>query len=446
MSAPKKNFHVAIVGGGIAGVTLAIALHHRNISVTIYEQAHAFSEVGAGVSFSPNAVQAMKFCHDGIYSAFEKVCTRNLWPSKQKVWFDYLDGYNYSKGADETGADQRRQDIEFTISNSLGQNGVHRAHFLDELIKLVPQEICRFKRRLEDIHERLRDGKLILKFADGSEEEADVVIGCDGIKSQVRQIIVGADHPSAKPSYTHKYAYRGLVPMEKAVEAIGEELASNSCMHMGPGGHMLTFPVNGGKTLNIVAFHTNPADWAEYPQLTRKGTREEALKDFEGFGPNVINLLKLTESDLSVWAIFDLNDHPVPTFHKGRVVISGDAAHATSPHHGAGAGFCIEDTAVLATLLQDERVRTHADLAAVFAAFDASRRERSQWLVRSSRFIGDCYEWRAEGVGRDFQKIEEEINRRNGVIANVDVAKMVEEARQELGRQLAVAGGSKASL
>ncbi|PWY82488.1 salicylate hydroxylase [Aspergillus eucalypticola CBS 122712] len=438
MSPTKKDFHVAIIGGGIAGITLAIALHHRNIPVTIYEQAHEFGEVGAGVSFSPNAVQAMKYCHDGIYNAFEKVCTRNLWPTKQKVWFDYLDGYNSKNTSQEENGHQK---IEFTISNSLGQNGVHRAHFLDEMIKLVPKEISRFNKHLDDIHERISDGKLILKFADGSEDEADLVIGCDGIKSQVRQIIVGADHPSAKPSYTHKYAYRGLVPMDKAVEAIGEELASNSCMHMGPGGHMLTFPVNAGKTLNIVAFHTTTDEWAEYPRLTRQGTRDEVLRDFAGYGPNVTNLLKLTDPQLSVWAIFDLGDHPVPTFYKGRVGISGDAAHATSPHHGAGAGFCIEDTAVLATLLEDERVQTHKDLQAVLAAFDENRRERSQWLVQSSRFIGDCYEWRADGVGSDFKKIEEAINYRNGIIANVDVGKMCEEARGALGRRI-----EKASL
>lgn len=71
-----------------------------------------------------------------------------------------------------------------------------------------------------------------MRFSDGSVEEADVVIGCDGIKSKVRGLIVGESHPSAAPSFTHKYAYRGLVPMEKAIEAIGEELASNSCMHV----------------------------------------------------------------------------------------------------------------------------------------------------------------------------------------------------------------------
>src|SRR3954452_23369374 len=88
----SKNFEVAIVGGGIAGITLAIALYHRDIPVTRYEHASQFGEIGAGISFSPNAVQAMKVCHQGVYDAFERVCTRNLWPSKQKVWFDYLNG------------------------------------------------------------------------------------------------------------------------------------------------------------------------------------------------------------------------------------------------------------------------------------------------------------------------------------------------------------------
>ncbi|KAL2830447.1 hypothetical protein BDW59DRAFT_17732 [Aspergillus cavernicola] len=438
-STKPKDFHVAIVGGGIAGLSLAIALHHRGISVTIYEQAHAFSEVGAGVSFGPNAVEAMKLCHGGIYDAFTKVCTRNLWPSKEKIWFDYLDGYTDNEADYNTssnGKEAKRQNIAFTITNSLGQTGVHRAHFLDEMVKLLPEGIAQFHKRLEDIEERSSDGKLVLKFADGAKDEADIVIGCDGIKSRVRQILVGEDHPSANPSFTHKYAYRGLVPMDKAIEAIGEELASNSCMHMGPNNHMLTFPVNAGKTLNIVAFHTTPEQWKEYPRLTRDGTREEALRDFAGYGPNVTKLLKLCEPQLSIWAIFDLAKHPVPTFFKSRLAISGDAAHATSPHHGSGAGFCLEDTAVLATLLSDPRVQSHADLEAVLAVFDSSRRERTQWLVNSSRFIGDCYEWRAEGIERDFKKIEEAINYRNGVITNVDVGGMCGDAREALGRRL----------
>ena len=76
------------------------------------------------------------------------------------------------------------------------------------------------------------------------------------------------------------------------------------------------------------------------------------------------------------------------------------------------------------------------DLEAVLATFDATRRERTQWLVQSSRFIGDAYEWRAPGVGDDLGRIEEEINRRNGIISNVDVEKMCAEAREELWRRL----------
>lgn len=72
---------------------------------------------------------------------------------------------------------------------------------------------------------------------------------------------------------------------------------------MGPNNHILTFPVNKGKTLNIVAFHTTPDFWAEYPRLTRQGSRDEMLRDFAGYAPNVMNLLKLTEPDLNVVSI-----------------------------------------------------------------------------------------------------------------------------------------------
>ena len=90
----------------------------------------------------------------------------------------------------------------------------------------------------------------------------------------------------------------------------------------------------------------------------------------------------------------------------------------------------------MAELLADEQVRTQHDLEVVFATFDAQRRTRGQWLVQSSRRIGDCYEWRAEGVGKDFAKIEAEINERNGIIANVDLRKMCEEAREDLRTRL----------
>ncbi|KAH6656041.1 hypothetical protein BKA67DRAFT_516187 [Truncatella angustata] len=420
----NKDFQIAIIGGGIAGLTLAIALHHRQIPIMLYESAAHFGEIGAGVSFGPNAVHAMKALHPGVYEAFQAVCTRNGWESKQKTWFDYVDG---TEGNDK--------DVAFTIETELGQNGVHRAHYLDQLVQHLPKEKAQFGKRLLEVRER-EDGKLVMHFKDGSTATADAVIGCDGIKSRVRQTVVGADHPSVHPSYTHKYAYRGLVPMDVAVDAIGEERAKNSYMFMGPDGHVLTFPVNGGKQLNIVAFRTTTDDWPDYEHLTRPAKREDALRDFEGFGHNVISLLKLTNEDLDVWAIFDTGANPIPTFYKGRVCVTGDAAHATSPHHGSGAGFCIEDSLVMAELLADEQVQKSSDLEAVFATFDEARRDRSHWLVQSSRFVGDCYEWRAEGVGKDFKKIEEEINSRLSTIGKVDVQKFATDARENLHARL----------
>lgn len=220
----KQNLKYAIIGGGIAGLTLAIALHHRGVSVKIYEQAAQFGEIGAGVSFTPNAVQAMRMCHPGVEEAFEKVCTRNMWPSKQKVWFDYYDGQTKDVEA-------KAQKPAFSISNNVGQNGVHRAHFLDELVKLVPPELASFGKRLEKF-EQAEDGEYTLFFCDGSTAQADAILACDGIKSQVRQRLFGADHPCAFPSYTHKYAYRVLVPMEDAENAIGKEKAQNAGMHV----------------------------------------------------------------------------------------------------------------------------------------------------------------------------------------------------------------------
>lgn len=220
MATSKPSY--AIIGGGIAGLSLGVALHKRNIKVTIYESAAHFGEIGAGVAFTRNAVEAMKICDKGVYEAYEKVVTHNQWESKKNVWFDFLDGMKNESG---------HQEAEFTIESSVGMNGVHRAAFLGEMVKLVEGEgIAHFGKRLVDIEEGEKDGKLTMKFEDGTEAVADAVIGCDGIKSRVRHILVGEESPMASHVYTHKYAYRGLIDMDKAVETIGEERAKNAVM------------------------------------------------------------------------------------------------------------------------------------------------------------------------------------------------------------------------
>jgi len=103
---------------------------------------------------------------------------------------------------------------------------------------------------------------------------------------------------------------------------------------------------------------------------------------------------------------------------------------------GAGAGMCIEDAAVLAGLLADPHIKTSQDLEAVFAVFDQMRRSRGESLVQSSRVVGDVYEWRYKGTGRNFEKCKAEIQRRNDVIANVDIEEMIREGREQVGSRL----------
>ena len=99
------------------------------------------------------------------------------------------------------------------------------------MVELLPAGIAQFGKRLQSIDET-KNGLMEMTFTDGSTATADAILGCDGIKSRVRQIMFGENHPCAHPTYTHKYAYRALVPMEDAVAAMGEEKAMNSCMHV----------------------------------------------------------------------------------------------------------------------------------------------------------------------------------------------------------------------
>lgn len=128
------------------------------------------------------------------------------------------------------------------------RGGIHRAHFLDELVKLIPSDIARFGKRLTDIT-RANDGSndAVLHFADGSEAQHSAVLGCDGIKSRTREIVLGKEE--ARPVFSGKYAYRGLIPMTRSVEILGEA-ARTPQMYCGHKGHLLTFPIAKGAIMN----------------------------------------------------------------------------------------------------------------------------------------------------------------------------------------------------
>jgi salicylate hydroxylase len=116
------------------------------------------------------------------------------------------------------------------------------------MVKLVPESVSQFGKRLVDISSAEdSSGDIVLHFADGTTAQHSAVIGCDGIKSRTREIVLGKKDPAAHAVFTGKYAYRGLIPMDEAAELLGDELARNSQLYLGYHGHVLTFPIEKGR-------------------------------------------------------------------------------------------------------------------------------------------------------------------------------------------------------
>ncbi|KAM3065984.1 hypothetical protein ACMFMG_009795 [Clarireedia jacksonii] len=368
----------------------------------------------------------MALIDPAIKKGFEICATGNAYPDKKDVWFDFRmgmaeEGWNEHEGKKPPA--KEGEHIAKVIAAPVGQASVHRAHFLDELVKLIPDENAQFGKRLQDVEEK--GDRLQLTFCDGTSAEADAVIGCDGVKSRTRHIVLGGNHPATLPKFTGKYAYRGLIPMKKAVQVVGDELARNSQMYLGHHGHVLTFPIEKGETMNVVAFQTKKDGKWDNEKWVLPMKESDMFEDFKSWGKDVKHILSLMQQP-DVWALFD--HPPAPTYYKQRIVLLGDAAHASTPHQGAGAGQAIEDSFVLSNLLGD--ISDAQDLEKVFHAYDAVRRPRSQKVVTTSRDAAAIYEFENEELGMDLQKIRERLERRFRWIWGEDLPAQLERARE----------------
>lgn len=284
----SKPISIAIIGAGMAGVTLAIALSelNPNIRLTIFESRLRFSEISAGVGFGPNAIRAMNLISPKIAEAYSKVKMANLWPEKAHVWYDIRWGDGPKAGELITEVASEKGFTHCTAS---------RAQFLEKLVELIPKGVeVQFGKRIIDVREddECEFGKMRVRFEDGTDAHVDAVVGCDGIRSACRRILLGENDRSSNAVYSGKYAYRKVVEMKKAVRAVGPEV-QNRQMYLGHGGHILTFPIRNGKALNIVAFkdaHGMP--WT-HRQWVIPSSREAILKDFKGWGEKPLQLLEV---------------------------------------------------------------------------------------------------------------------------------------------------------
>lgn len=422
MQTSTSALNVSIIGGGIAGVALALDLcRHTHLNVQLFEAAPAFGEVGAGVSFGANAVRAIAGL--GIAEPYRNIADSTPAPW-QDIWFEWRMGRD-------------AQYLGCSVAEGVGQSSVHRADFLDALASQLPEGIAQFGKRAQRVEQ---DGEQVrVTFTDGTEHRCDVLIGADGIKSSIRDhVLQGLNQPLAAPRFSGTCAYRGLIDSQQLREAyrargVDEHLIDVPQMYLGLDGHILTFPVKQGRLINVVAFisdrsQPNPV-WPSDAPWVRNATQAEMLTAFEGWDDAAQVLLECIPTP-SLWALHDLAE--LPGYVYGRVGLIGDAAHAMLPHQGAGAGQGLEDAWLLARLLADPKVLEKRPQA-VLDAYDAVRRPRACRVQRTSWEAGELYEFRDPAVLEDKERLGKVLAERFDWLWNHDMQEDLQQAREQLG-------------
>ena len=192
--------------------------------------------------------------------------------------------------------------------------------------------------------------------------------------------------------------------MEKAIEAVGEKLATNPNVYMGRGGYVNTLPINNGQALNMGLF-VSAATWDHEEWIVPASQFENDIhEEYKDFGPTVQKLIPLMENT-DVWALFDTADYPASTYYKRHCAIMGDAAHASTPSQGSGAAMAVEDAYVLSELIANA-LENKIDVEKALRAYEMVRKPRTQLLVETSREAGNTWSMERRGIGEDLEKIK----------------------------------------
>ncbi|KAF2644794.1 FAD/NAD(P)-binding domain-containing protein [Massarina eburnea CBS 473.64] len=403
---------IAIVGGGLGGLALAVGLLKQGVKIHIYEAAHVFSEIGAGVAFGPNATRALGLIDERLLEGYKEYATFNDDRERDATFMCLRWGMDEQreegKKAGELIAyleDKWNPDSAKSIGVRT-RSCIHRARLLDVLVSLIPEGVTSFAKSFKSAEEQ-SDGTLKLNFADGSTAMASAMIGCDGIKSKTREIVCG---PEVEASYVGEYAFRAVVPRAEAEKALGADLARNGQLYCGYGAYIVTYPIEHGDFTNMVAIpHERGESWTwEQEDWTVPSTKHDFVRQFEGWFPPLVDLIQKYCQPYT-WALFNV-EHTSP-YYKGRVCLLGDSAHAATPHMGAGAGMAMEDAYILSNILSHfiASRRNLEDIETAFQAYDAVRRSRTQKLVENSRKSGLLIDFIMTGVNDDAHAMVEQL-------------------------------------
>jgi 2-polyprenyl-6-methoxyphenol hydroxylase-like FAD-dependent oxidoreductase len=345
---------VAIIGGGIGGLTAANALSRAGMEVAVYEAAAELREIGAGVALHANAMRVLRAI--GVEDAVRKVAGWSQWQMTR----------NWKTGRVISKSTRQEAAAAFGLEGAT----VHRADLLDVLAGALPGGIVTLGRRCTEV---LPDGDIaVARFADGGEIEADIIVGADGIHSPVRASLFGPD----APRFTGKICYRSVIPTG-AVRGIRP--ATDLAQWFGPHGTIVLYPLRGQELINVVCHYDD--DSYRHESWVAECSREEVLKRYAGWHESLLRLFAAGDTWYK-WALYDRD--PIPRWTRGRVTLLGDAAHPMLPYLGQGACQALEDGAVLATALAAEA----ADPLTGLARYERTRRPRASRVVLTSRERG----------------------------------------------------------
>ncbi len=343
---------VIIVGAGIGGTALALALEKLNIDHVLLEQAQAFTEVGAGIQLSPNGVAVLEQL--GLGDSLPQFCTEPDF-HKYSVW--------------DTGETILRTPLMPKVRQTYGfaYYHAHRADLIAALSDSLNPEHLRLNTKVTAVGQDAE--QVWASCADGERIVGDFLIGADGIHSLVREQVFKPDPPRASGYVT----WRGVVDTE-AIAELG--IPVSAYVDMGPRLSFVYYYVSGGKRLNWLALgQTNDRKRESWSQTASKA---EIIEAFDGWYERPKRLIEATEQTF-VTALYDRT--PLDRWVDGRIAIMGDAAHAMLPYHAQGAVQSLEDAWVLARTLE----QSQADPTTALQTFESLRRDRANLMVQQSR-------------------------------------------------------------
>lgn len=346
-----RPVRVVVVGGGIGGLSAALALRAAGAEVTVYEQAAELGEVGAGVGLYRNS---MRILHRlGVADSI----IRHGAP---------IDGWwMRAPGGSVLSNQVAGRD------GPIGFLGMYRPDLVAALMAGLPRGVLHTGHRCVAFSQD--DRSAVVTFDNGVSVEADVVVAADGIHSTLQRYVV----EPRRPVFSGVVAYRGVMP---AARVPGWMWLHGLVNWVGQGKHFLVFPVRAGTLLNYVGFLPTDAQMRE--SWSAPGDPAVLTAEFADWDPWLSRLLSQIDATFR-WGLYDRD--PLPRWTHGRLALLGDAAHAMLPHMGQGANQSIEDGMALATLMRDT---DPADVTDVLIRYQALRHDHTARVQQGSRANG----------------------------------------------------------